>query len=506
MNKLNKLYEAMLKSWGCSFTEDSAVMLNFGGTEVPVKVDDKQVYLPTSENLNGVTIGKVFFHPACESIMSKETEIFKVIRKLTSAKIYAVFQPICEVLFSVANKKSGKTLTGKMLETLEPFKGVSKATKQEVIDIIKTISITIEDQGLDTRLINFSLIKGGKTENDEAIYYTATPSFPFYTELYRTVAQNEHMKPADRLNFNNLNVSMQAMRVVIALFEVALPACVDPSRKKYSATSSDAARLVAYMHSYGLVASDLNSLIGKFRKEFDSIGIYGIDLDYLSELDEIGEIKKLIPTLDYNNYNITSGADEPAANNGARISSFNPLAGVVNTSSAPGQVANPGSSNMPSQAPKIPDALPGETYIGVEYSQNNGIYEYKFQQQNGLIRSRCLAEDGRFISENFTTAMPQAMPGVPPMVGMPGMMGGMMPGMMPGMIPGMQMGSGIPLVGMGGQQQGGYVLDPYTRTYVPANNGMMNNGMPPAGMNSGFPQNNYNGGFDMGGTAGINNL
>ena len=100
MNKLNKLYEAMLKSWGVSFTEDYALMLNMGGVEVPVKVDDKQTYLPTSENLNGMTIGKVFFHPACESIMSKETEIFKVIRKLTAAKIYSTFQPIFDGIVS----------------------------------------------------------------------------------------------------------------------------------------------------------------------------------------------------------------------------------------------------------------------------------------------------------------------------------------------------------------------------------------------------------------------
>lgn len=522
MNALNKLYEAMLKSWGCSFTADAAVMLNFGGTEVPVKVDDKQVFLATSENLNGVTIGKVFFHPACESIMSKETEIFKVIRKLTAAKIYAVFQPICEVLFTVASKKSGKTLSGKMLETLEPFKGVSKAVRQEVIDIIKTISITIEDQGTDTRLINFSLMKGGKTDNDEAIYYTATPSFPFYTELYRAVAQNDHLKPADRLTFNNLNVSMQAMRVVIALFETALPACIDPSRKKYSATNSDAARLVAYLHSYSLVASDMNSLIGKFRKEFDSIGIYGIDLDYISELDGIGEIKKLIPALDYNNYNITSSADEPAANNGARISSFNPLAGVTNTiSSSSGQQINQGSSNVPASAPKIPDAQPGETYIGCDYSPNNGIYEYKFQQSNGMIRARCLAEDGRFISEQFHNPMQaqmgmmpgMQMPGMNPMMQMPGMqvpMNGMMPGMNPMMMPGMsgmQMpipgmnatigASGIPMYGM--QAPPGYGIDPYTNQMVAVPQQAPQQAPMPNSFGNSSPFAGY-------GTAGINNI
>lgn len=496
MNKLNKLYEAMLKSWGCLLDDVAAISLNFSGTIVPVTVDEQQTYLATSENLNGVTIGKVFFHPACESIMSKETEIFKVIRKLSTAKIYSVFRPIPEILFSVANKKSGKTLPGKMLEMLEPFKNVTKAVKQDVIDIISKISVTIEDQNVDTRLINFSLIKGGKTENDEPIYYTATPSFPFYTELYRTVAQNEHLKPADRLTFNGLSVSMQAMRTVIAVFEIALPAVLDPSRHKYSATSADAARLVAYLHAYGLVASDLNSLIGKFRKDFDAIGIYGIDLDWLSDLDEIGEIKNLIPALNYNNYNMTSAPESPAANNGARISSYNPLAGIANT--AVGNVPSQGSANTVASAPKIPDTLAGETYIGCDYSQANGIYEYKFQGSNGLIRVRRLAEDGRFISEDFQNPMMNQMngmgnmaPGVPPL----GMGNVMMPGMM---MPGM-MGSGIPMFGMGMPGQPGMVRDHYTGQMVMANPNMNNGFQQPS-----QPSTMWNTGIDMGSTAGIN--
>lgn len=475
MNKLNKLYEAMLKSWGCSFTNDYAILLNMSGVEVPVKVEDKQVYLATSENLNGVAIGKVFFHPACESIMSKETEIFKVIRKLTSAKIYAVFQPIFEVIVAVASKKSGKTLTGKMLDQLEPFKTITKSVKSEVIEIIKTISITLEDQGIDTRLINFTLIKGGKTDNDETAYYTATPTFPFYTELYRTVSQNEHMKPADRLTFNSLNVSIHAMRIVIALFELALPACVDPSRKKYSSTSADAARLVAYLHSYGLVVSDLNSLIGKFRKEFDAIGIYGIDIEWLSELDEISEIKSLIPTLDYNNYNLTSSSDSSSSSNssGGRISSYNPM-NMFNTN---GNQQNNQQTQTPSQAPKIPDTLNGETYMGCEYSPTNGIYEYKFQQPTGLIRVRRLAEDGRFISEDMQLPQQQNQ----------GMMNGNMFNQQqmllnPMMMGGMMGGSGIPLMGIGQPNMGvgGYVRDPYTGMPVPSNGIAQNNGLSPS--------------------------
>lgn len=485
MNKLNKLYAAMLESWGCTFTDDHAITLSTNGLSVPVKVDGKQVYLPTSDNLNGVTIGKVFFHPACESIMSKETEIFKVIRKLTTAKLHVTFQSVFEVLCSVANKKSGKTLSGKMLEQLEPFKGLSKDLKNEVVDIIRAISITVDDQaGFDTRLINFSLIKGGKTDNDETAYYTATPSFPFYTELYRALSQNEHLKPSDRVTFNNKSVSMQALNAVGALFELALPACVDPSRKKYSATSSDAARLIAYLHSYALVASDLNALIGKFRKEFDSIGVYGINLDWVSDLDEVGEIKGLIPALDYNNYNLTAVPESSANSN--RITSYNPLHGMFNDSgsnSNNNRQSSHGQQSQPQNGPKVPDALPGETYIGSDYSANNGIHEFRFQQQTGMIRVRRLAEDGRFISEDFQYPQNNQGMAMSPMMN-PAMMGMMMSGMQNGM---------IPLVGMGNMNGGNMVRDPYTGTFVAANNnGVSNNGMN-NNNNLGFPDYNAGG-------------
>lgn len=492
MNKLNKLYEAMLKSWGCKFAEDHAIVLTMSGVDVPVKVDGKQTYLPTSENLNGVTIGKVFFHPACESIMSKETEVFKVVRKLTAAKIYAVFQPIFEVILNVASKKSGKTLSGKMLEQLEPFKSVTKTVKQEVNDVIKTISIDIEDQGIDSRLINFSLIKGGKTDNDETAYYTATPSFPFYGELYRVVSQNEHLKPSDRLSFNGQNVSLQALNIVIALFELAMPACIDPSRKKYSSTSPDAARLIAYLHSYSLVASDLNSLIGKFRKEFDSIGIYGIDLDWTSDLDEIGELKSLIPALDYNNYNLTASPETANSINVNRISSFNPALGMFNPTgnnqqNQNVQIQQPAQNNQP----KVPDSRPGENYIGCEYSPSNGIYEYKFQQSNGMVRVKRLAEDGRFISEDVQ--MPQMNNGNNNM----GMnMNPMMMNMMNMMNNPMMNNGLVPLVGMGMGNQGAFVRDPYSNNMVPSNGMVTNNGL----NNNSFPQDNglFSGGVNNG--------
>lgn len=400
MNKLNKLYEAMLQSWGCVFKDQHEIWLKFAGNEVPVKVDGKQVYLPTQENLNAVTIGKVFFHPACENIISKETEIFKVIRKLTAAKLYEIFIPVTEIIIPIANRKHGKSLPSKTLELLAPFKGLSNVVRDEIRSILKICSIQDEEKSIDTRIIYFNMIKGGKTENGEQISYTATPSFPFYTEVFRACAQNSHLKASDNISFANSTYSAGAMRAVVDLFEAILPGCSDPTRYKYELTTQEAARLVAYIHSYALVASDINGLIGKFRKDFDPVGIYGIDLEYINDIESIGEIRNLIPPLEYNNYNRSTVSEEVVNTN-----TVNPtIIGLFN-SSGTGTVTT--QNNQPEQnrpvgpGVKTPPTNPGENFIGVQ-QYSNGIVEHRWRNPTlGQDRVHCQSENGNFISDTY---------------------------------------------------------------------------------------------------------
>lgn len=398
MNELNKIYAAILQSWGVNLTSEHQLMLNMGGKEHPVKVDNKFVYLPTSDNMNGITMGKVFFHPACESIMSKETEIFKMIRKVAAAKLYTVFQPMAAVLFSVADKKSGKTLSGKLQELLAPFKAADKQVRTEVTDLIKGISVTLEGNGIDTRLISWTMTKGGKDEFDRHIYYTVTPTFPFYTELSRYMNQNPG---AERLTFNGNNVSRQACELVITLLETAFPAILDPSTCSAYVTTSDAARLTAFLNAYCLVAAGPNGVLGKFRKEFDSLGVYQLDISWASEIDNLPELKGLVPALDYNSHQIKSSGDMAPAHN--------PMAGVLNTGPVNQyqpqqplqQQGQPGQQQQPQPGftpPLQPTPRGNETYVGVD-RLDNGLFEYRYMQPNGMERVVAVSEDGRIISE-----------------------------------------------------------------------------------------------------------
>lgn len=464
MNELNKLYEAMLLSWNVVFDSEYALMLSMGGQEHPVKVDDKKVYLPTADNLEGITMGKVFFHPACESIMSKETEIFKVIRKLTCAKIYSTWQPIAQVLFAVAGKKTGKTLSDKMIEVLAPFKNASKEVKQQLIDLIKGVGITLDSKGIDNRLISFNMNKGGKDENDRHIYWTATPVYPYYNELCKFMLKNQGVNGADKLNFNGSSVSRDALMLMMHLLEVCFPSASDPEMHSCYVVSPDAARLTAYLNSYVLVARGLNSLIGKHRKEFDSAGQYGIEVEWSVELDNLGSLKGLIPTLDYNNHNVSTSHEETQSNNGV----YN---GVLNTVGGGNNGGQPQSQRTVVNPPIKPAPRGNETHIGTDYIEANGLFEYRYQMPNGLERVVAVNESGQLISENIRNPMANNM-----MAGMPNMgmlTGNLDPRVQAALLLAGAGNSGVPpLMGMGNGMPG-FVRDPYTGQLIPAQN---NNG------------------------------
>ena len=120
MNELNKLYKAMWESWNGGIEADAKMFISIGGTKIPVSIDEMSIYMPYSEVLDGNVMNKIFFHPACENIVSKETEIFKVIRKASVMRLLTDFRNYPLVLIGVA--KTGTT---------------KRSWKQNILDILE---------------------------------------------------------------------------------------------------------------------------------------------------------------------------------------------------------------------------------------------------------------------------------------------------------------------------------------------------------------------------------
>ena len=400
MNKLNKLYKLILECLLCKIKDDYQVVMVHGVKEYEIKIDEKKMYLPTTDAMNSFDTDRVYFHPACESITSKETEVDKVLRKLITSSIYFSFKPVAAVLTKVANKPNNKTISGKMLEQLAPMKGISKDVEREVIDLIARISMQTEYEGVDTRIINYTLMRGGKTENDEHIYYRCIPSFPFYNEVTRVINQNSGAKDNGTVIFNDSNYKLQTLKIVQSLFEIAIPTVTNVSRGEAQALNPIAARMTAMLRCFGLIAGDINMLVSKFRKEFDGIGMYGIETGWVEQLDDLSEIALLVPPLDYNNYN-TAGKTQDGTQD-QNFNLFNVLSERGITQQGYQQQPVPQQQQQQQGAPAVPPARDNEVYIGMS-SLSNGLYEFRFQ--NGpTVRVVCVRSDGHVMTETYVPA------------------------------------------------------------------------------------------------------
>lgn len=305
MNQLNKLYEAMLLSWGAAIKEEGQIVFSVDGTEYPLRIDNMPLYLPLSEVLDGNCIDKVFFHPACEHITSKETEVFKLIRKMTGMKLLDTFRHIPVVLFTVASGKAKSTWNQRTLDLLEPLKGTKQTVRQEVNKLFARMHIELEENGLDNRFIHFKTTKGGGVSkvSGERVYYKTKPSFPFYAEIVRRLARSEGQPDNQTVELNNHSISRAALKIAAHLFQVILPAVLNPDDEEYESTTPVAARLISYLGCYTQIAEQMNKIQNTFRAEFDKVNQYPINLSWTEMLEELPDIYRQVPMMDYNSHN-----------------------------------------------------------------------------------------------------------------------------------------------------------------------------------------------------------
>lgn len=307
MNELNKLYKAMLMSWGCVIKPDNRIVLRIGDSEVDVKVDDMFVYLPVSEALDSTdSMNRVFFHPACENIVSKETEIFKIIRRMAVIHMLELFKKYPVVLLSVAGGKEKSRWPQTTLDIINPLTTTKKAVVQEVKDLMSRFQVEVDDKGHDNRFIHIKVSRAqgrSASGSGERVYYKAKPSFPIYNEIVKRLAQSEGQADNQTVELNGRSVSRAALKIMAHLFRSIIPAVMDPDTVSSESTTSVASRLIAFCSCYEQIAEQMNRIQNLFRAEFNKLGIYPIELSWTEQLDDLPEIWRQIPALDYNTNN-----------------------------------------------------------------------------------------------------------------------------------------------------------------------------------------------------------
>lgn len=447
MNELNKLYAAMLKSWSTVIKDDGRIMFVVNGEEYPIRIDEMDMYLPLSNLLDGNVMNKVFFHPACENITSKETEVFKIIRKMTCMKLLAVFRSYPIVLFGIASgAKPKKAWRQETIDMMEPLKEAKRSVRDELNGLFARMHIELEDDGLDNRFIHFVVTKGGgRNSVGERVYYKTKPTFPFYDEMVKRLARSEGQSDNQTVELNNFSISRAALKLAVHLFQSIIPAVTNPGEYTYESTTPVAARLISYLGCYSEIAEQLNKVQNSFRSDFDKAGVYMVDLGWQEYLEELPETYRQVPIMDYNSHNTQEETTHQAMGR-------NDMAGLLSVSSSNNNQAMVQQPNgVPQQQQNMmvgdydltpPTMQAGDRYVRTEIDQAQGrvLHHAVNTMTGGPVVYHCTRR-GNFLQRVEMNAMQMQnaalmsnMMGVNPMMnnmmGMNPMMMGMNPMMM----------------------------------------------------------------------------
>lgn len=395
MNELNRLYESILEALGCKINPAGKVTLFMMGKEYPLRIDSRDLYLPISEALASGTNEKVYYHPTCESIVSKETEVFKLNRRLAGIRLMSVFRSMIPVLFEISGRKEKKSWAQSVFDVISPLANIKKSVKEEVIDLLGRMNVEIED-GVDNRFIHFKVTKGGKGEGNERVYYKAKPSFPLYDVLVRELARSEGQSKNTTVKVNNFSISREAIEIVVHLFRSILPAVVNPDGCEYDATIPVAARYTAFMSCFGAICEQLNRAQNMFRADFDKKSIYVINLSWQEMMEEIPEFYRQVPELDYNSHNVYKEGDQSNVMGGNFDNLLNITSNQVMSQNGQMQTTIPQTGDLIRNILgeeynfKVPDMLYGDRFLRSEANTaTQRVHHYAMDMQNQTVRYVC---------------------------------------------------------------------------------------------------------------------
>lgn len=404
MNELNKLYLSMLQAWGAIVKDDGQVKFLLDGEEHPIRIDEMQMYLPTSDVLETQCSNKVFFHPGCENITSKETEVFKIIRKMTCLKLMTVFRSIPPVLFAVATgEKPKKAWRQHTIDLMEPLKTAKPMIRKEVSALFARLQVELSPDGLDNRFVHFKVSKasGRNKDTGERVYYKTKPQFPFYNEMVKRLARSEGQSDNQTVELNNFTVSRAALKLGVHLFQGIIPGVMEPDDCEAESTNPIGARLVSYLGSYAEVAEQINKVQNLFRSDFDKAGIYNVDLNWMDQLEELPEIYRQVPIMDYNSHNTQEEGVQQA-----NVSGLFAVNSNLGNQHQQQQQQNNGNNNNGNFDMTPPIMLNGDRYLNahVDYGKNNVVH--MAVSQNGNSVTYLCSRFGNFLQRNENAPQP----------------------------------------------------------------------------------------------------
>lgn len=289
MNKLTKLYAAILEGLDLNVKDDGVVVFSKGKIEQPVGVDGKVLALPTKDVLANADWDEVVaFHPLSENIVRGESPVLKKLRTLMAGRIHRIVNELAANLMTIAaDTDLHGSLSPDQSELLSNLKDADEKMLNALVKIIKNTSITGSN-----RVINLFIKRKGKLgDNTYArVCFLHTPI------LDESVGEDGTIYGV-KLRKKDLTGIKEVYKYIFGDEEYSTG-----SDSKY------APRLLSLLRTYVKIMKRLNTIIKRFeftgtrKKEpllTDVEDLY-TDVSWESHLDSLVEWRELIPNLDGN--------------------------------------------------------------------------------------------------------------------------------------------------------------------------------------------------------------
>lgn len=296
-SSLVSFYTEVLSSLHIEDVGEGKLSLIFPGDEgdessQPCLSNDKRLTLPVNHLIrSGMWDGLLAFHPLSENLIRGESEVIKLLRRVSRFQLASVAsQLMAELMDLAATPERHKELSPKTAPYLTTVPNANEKCVKALTKIL--------ERHFD-QLINVYLKRSG-TLYDVEHRRVAAVSFPIWDEL---ISGGSKVYDVDCGSIKN-------KKTIASLFEYVFPHPDDLDA--WSAASND--NVAPYFHSlmmcYAKNAKHLNSLVYKFRKHLQYPNSLRVNLDWIDDMDNLSKWKTAIVPLPGNEGAIMKGEKE----------------------------------------------------------------------------------------------------------------------------------------------------------------------------------------------------
>lgn len=280
MNDLNLIYKNLLEFAGL-VVDDDKIYIEGKDKLIPIKIDNKQLVLPTNANLKNLNLDEyVIFHPLVEKGFQNASPVLNKLRDHINFRLNMSYYSTCVWLLTILNNPAEQTnLSAPQTDILVQIGHADKKCRDNFIEICKYLT----KKGFDNYFINIYQKRHGVIK-DKKYGRISLVSFQFYNEL-----KNKNLT----LDLPKLKLRDSDYEIYMNLYKVIFPLIEDEGYNKGSdnglAPWFDS--LIKTSVELTLAMNDIITLFKDTIKESDNLII---DMSKVSELECIDNLSNLI--------------------------------------------------------------------------------------------------------------------------------------------------------------------------------------------------------------------